>query len=72
MSAWHVEGKDGFDLDADYYLISEHESYPAAREAARRVLQELDRSQPCAGGQGGIQDRVYLVGPDGAREQVYG
>lgn len=69
---WRVEGKDGFDLDADYYPISEHNEYSDAREAARARLRELDRSQPHAGGQSGIQDRVYLVGPNGAREQVFG
>jgi hypothetical protein len=68
---WKVEGKDGFDMEADYYPVSEHANYPAALEAARGELAQLDISQPDAGGPAGIQDRVYVVHPDGRRQQVY-
>jgi hypothetical protein len=68
---WKVEGKDGFDLDAGYYPVSEHSDYEAALKAARSELAQLDISQPDAGGPAGIQDRVYIVHPDGQRKQVY-
>lgn len=68
---YKVEGKDGFDLEADYYPLSECADYSVAREAARARLAELNRSQPGAGGQSGIQDRVYIVHPDGRRERVF-
>lgn len=68
---YKVEGKDGFDPDADYYPVGEHSSYEEALEAARGSLEELSTSQPRAGGQSGIQDRVYVVHPDGRRQRVF-
>ena len=68
---WKVEGKDGFDMEAEYYPVSEHAEYELAFEAARGELAELDKSQPNAGGPTGIQDRIYVVHPDGRRQQVY-
>lgn len=67
---YKVEGKDGFDPEADFCPLSEHTDYPAALQAARDRLGELNKSQPGAGGQGGIQDRVYVLHPDGRRERV--
>ena len=68
---YKVEGKDGFDPDADFYPIGEWPSYGEALEAARGSLEELNLSQPDAGGQAGIQDRVYVVRPDGCRQRVF-
>jgi hypothetical protein len=68
---WKVEGMDGFDDDADYYPLSEHPTAPQAFTAARERLAELNVSQPSAGGQGGIQDRVYVVHPGGRRERIF-
>ena len=49
--------------------------YDSALADARRRLEDLERTQPSAssGGQSslGIQDRVYIVHPDGRRERVY-
>jgi hypothetical protein len=70
MGVWKVEGKDGFDVEAGYYPLSEHADYIFAFRAARERLAELDVSQPDAGGQSGIQDRVYIVHPDGHRQRV--
>lgn len=67
---YRVEGKDGFDVDADYYSISEHEDFAEARAVALQYLAQLDKEQPNAGGQAGIQDRVYIVHPDGKRERI--
>lgn len=51
-------------------------SYEAARVDALKRLADLERTQPAAssGGQapGGIQDRVYIVHPDGRKERVTG
>lgn len=68
---WRTEGKDGFDMDADYYPLGEHADLDSALAAAHERLGELDRLQPDAGGQGGIQDRVYVVHPDGHRQRVF-
>lgn len=47
-----------------------------ARADAAKALADLERTQPTSssGGQdfGGIQDRVYLVHPDGRRERIHG
>jgi hypothetical protein len=52
----------------------EYETYEEALADARQRLADLERTQPSAssGGQGfnGIQDRVYVVHPDGIRERV--
>lgn len=47
-----------------------YDSYGAAMADAQLRLQELNRTQPSAGGQGGIQDQVFIVHPDGRRERV--
>lgn len=70
LKAYRVEGKDGFDPDADYYPISEHESLREAKAFAQQRLVQLAAEQPDAGGQAGIQDRVYIVHPDGQRERI--
>lgn len=57
-------------------LQPSYSSYDAALADARRRLEHLEKSQPSAssGGQasGGIQDRVFIVHPDGHRERVSG
>jgi hypothetical protein len=52
-------------------------SYPdreSALAGARKRLADLERTQPASGSGGqapaGIQDRVYIVHPDGRRERV--
>jgi len=69
--AYRVEGKDGFDLDADYYSLADGLTYSEAKHVASVRLQYLNETQPDAGGPAGIQDRVYVVHPDGRREQVF-
>ena len=70
LEKYLLQGKDGFDPDADYYPISEHESLREAQKAAHQRLAELQHEQPGIGGQAGIQDRVYIVHPDGHRERI--
>jgi hypothetical protein len=56
-------------------LKPSYSSEQEARSDASKRLAELELTQPAAssGGQGlyGIQDRVYLVHPDGRRERVF-
>jgi len=77
---WRLEGYDTFS-DEPYPLDGKYgdgcqPSYPgrdAALADAFKRLRELERTQPSSssGGQSGIQDRVYLIHPDGHRERVY-
>jgi hypothetical protein len=75
---WRLEGYDTFSSESyplgnlgrvDPYKPF-YGSYEDALAAARNRLAELDKTQPSAGGQGGIQDQVRIVHPDGRRERV--
>jgi hypothetical protein len=72
---WHLEGFDTF-AEESYPLEGEYPDQQAAEAAARKRLQELERDQPTetSGGQSehGIQDRVYVVRPDGTRYRFVG
>lgn len=50
------------------YPHSRHASEAECRKAARAYLREIELKQPSeqSGGQQGIQDRVFVVGPEGA------
>jgi hypothetical protein len=65
---WTLEGYDTFS-DERYPFSGAFESEASARAAADERLDELERQQPSSrsGGQEGIQDRVYIVRPDGTR-----
>ena len=65
---WTLEGWDTFSRE-DYPLPGEYDSEVKAREAAAVRLIELEKTQPTAssGGQRGIQDRVFIIGPTGER-----
>lgn len=56
---------DMFDFES--CTFGEYVSEEEVRNAARKRLEELEISQPTAesGGQNGIQDRIYVVRPDG-------
>jgi hypothetical protein len=68
---WGLMGHDTFQggPDAFYPLPGEFDTEVEAQEGARRRLAELEIEQPSSssGGQAatGIQDRVYVVRPDG-------
>jgi hypothetical protein len=66
MSKWRLEGYDTFARES-YPLEGEYDSEAEAIAAADARLKELERAQPSSvsGGQGGIQDRVYVVSPSG-------
>lgn len=67
---WRLKGFDEF--EGAFYNYSSGEEYDSqedAEKAAAEKLDELEVSQPSemSGGQGtyGIQDRVFVVRPDG-------
>jgi hypothetical protein len=72
---WRLMGMDRF--DGEFYYISSkpykttYDSYAEAQEAASAKLQELEEYQPSrsSGGQGGIQDWVFILHPDGWKER---
>lgn len=64
---WRLGGWDTFSMES-YPLEGEYNSEEETREEAQKRLAELEKSQPTAssGGQDGIQDQVYIYGPDGS------
>lgn len=68
---WGLEGWDTF-AGHSYPLPGRFRTRQGAVRAARRVLANLEKTQPSenSGGQDGIQDRVYVVAPDGKRERI--
>lgn len=68
---WSLEGYDTFEggPDAYYPLEGEFDDEQAVQAAARDRLAELEKTQPSSdsGGQGGIQDQVFVVRPDGSK-----
>lgn len=69
---WRLQGYDTFEEEF-YPIEGEHDTEEQAMAAAEARLVELEETQPSehSGGQGkfGIQDRVYVVRPDGTRYQ---
>lgn len=74
-AGWRLEGYDTFSREY-YHVPGRYASESEAEEAARRRLAELETTQPASqsGGQGpfGIQDRVYIVAPDGSGRRFTG
>ena len=74
---WGVDGYDTFEGGDAYYAVKRGlASEEEALESAAAYLERLERLQPSenSGGQGlmGIQDRVFIVRPDGSRYRLYG
>jgi hypothetical protein len=65
---WKLEGFDTFSEES-YPLDGSFKDEEAARAGARLVLEKLEKTQPTrlSGGQDGIQDRVYIIRPDGSK-----
>jgi len=71
---WNLDTKDGFDMEAEPFRLSgPYGSEEEALRAADARFAELEALQPCAesGGQEGIQDRLYLVRPDGSSRRLF-
>ena len=70
---WRLRGLDAFSGEP-YALPGVYATEDTARRAAQKRLRALEKTQPTAtsGGQneGGLQDRVYIIAPDG-REHRY-
>lgn len=65
---WGVKGFDSF--DGEYYTVSEGlPSLVAAEAKAKEQLQDIKKQQADAGD---LQDRVYIVRPDGSERQFHG
>lgn len=67
---WKLEGFDTFE-GSPYPLPGEYNNEEEARRVAKARLKELEKRNPSetSGGQGatGIQDRVFIVRPDGSK-----
>jgi len=63
---WTLRGYDTF-ADESYPFEGEFPTQADAELAAHERLQELEIQQPSSssGGQAGMQDRVYIIRPDG-------
>lgn len=63
---WRIIGRDALDWDF-YPLPGTYPNRKEAEQAARERLCYLEAHQPTAtsGGQSGIQDRVFVMRPDG-------
>ncbi len=64
---WRLLGYDTFSSE-EYPLEGEYDTETDAIAAARARLAELEETQPSesSGGQDGIQDRVFVIRPDGS------
>ena len=62
---WRLVGWDTFASEA--YPVSLHATEQECRVAAREFLRSLEIQQPSeqSGGQDGIQDHVFILGPQG-------
>lgn len=72
---WKLKGYDSF--DGDYYPIpGEYETEDLARDAASAKLAGIKKSQPDeqsgGSGFGSVQDRIYVVKPDGSSYPFFG
>ncbi len=67
---WILEGEDTFASEL-YPIPGEHNSQEEAEAAAAVKMTEIEALQPStsSGGQAldGIQDRIYIVRPDGSK-----
>lgn len=79
--SYRLEGYDTF--EGEYYSLAtpgfddglkpSYDTREEALEGARKRLADLEKTQPSAssGGQGGLQDHVYIVHPDNRKERVF-
>lgn len=71
---WRIGGWDTFSGEA-YSISGEYATEQEAQEAARALLAEIACTQPeqeTGGPDGGVQDRVFVVCPDGSEYRFCG
>ncbi len=72
---WKIEGYDTF-ANEPYPIPGEYNSQGEAHAAASAMAANIEASQPSSssGGQAaeGIQDRIYIVRPDGEKYRYLG
>ncbi|MEM9027551.1 MAG: hypothetical protein AAGC70_04205 [Pseudomonadota bacterium] len=68
---WRLVGWDTF-AGHEYGLPGRYRTQASAVRAAKRELRRIEKQQPTAtsGGQDGIQDRVYIISPEGQSIRV--
>ena len=68
---WGLQGYDTFEEES-YHLDGTYDDEASAKIAGFDRLKYLEESQPTStsGGQKGIQDRVYIVRPDGTNYRL--
>jgi hypothetical protein len=64
---WNLRGWDTF--AGESHLVGRYFTEAGARRAAKRYLRQLEKGQPAAIS-GPIQDKVYIVRPDGSEFQA--
>ena len=71
LGEWRLEGWDTF-AGHSYTIAGRYRTRASAIRGARRQLRKLERTQPSetSGGQAGIQDQVFVIGPDGENFRV--
>ena len=64
---WQLWGLDTFSNET--YRVSQHATEQECRAAAREYMRDIELQQPSetSGGQEGIQDQLFIVGPSGVR-----
>jgi hypothetical protein len=76
QNSWFLDAMDGFDTDAEpYRFAGPYSTEEAALAEADTYFEYLENDCPPDASDGctftGIQDRLYLVTPDGQRRRLY-
>ncbi|MGH7249706.1 MAG: hypothetical protein ACREGC_01915 [Minisyncoccia bacterium] len=75
INFWKLEGLDTFS-DEPYLIDGQYTNEADAIRAAKAQLKALETTQPSeeTGGQdeGGIQDRIFVIRPDGTKYRFRG
>ena len=68
---WYLEGWDTFARHS-YAIPGRYRTESAAVAAARKHLEVIERQQPTAtsGGPAGIQDHIFVRGPNGYSRRI--
>lgn len=70
---WRIKRCDPLEKGKEFpESKDQYDDEKQAEEAAQKLLQKIEREQPTSesGGQNGVQDRVYIISPEGLKKQV--